>query len=233
MPEFIDKEFGTIRVRHNMRATSIKVRVGTNGQLVVSAPKLTPQFYIKRVVNQSRDELRRLLAASRPVTSVYADGQQVGKTHRLKVVCSNLSPTPRAQIVRDTIVVYLPDGYAADSDEVQALIRGKVVTALRSEARKILPARLAAWADSGKFSYNKVRFSHAAGRWGSCSSNGTISLNIALMKLPETLIDYVLIHELCHTVEMNHSDRFWSLVEQHDPLYKQHRKLIKQHTPAV
>lgn len=233
MAEFIDREFGTIRVRHNLRATSIKVRIGNDGKLVVSAPKLTPQFYIKRVVGQSRGELRKLLAVSTPAISIYIDGQLIGKTHTLKVVHSNLSSTPRAQIVRGNVVVYLPDGFSIESPDVQSLIRPKVIAALRVEARKLLPDRLAKWAQTGGFSYERVRFSHAAGRWGSCSSNGTISLNIALMKLPETLIDYVLVHELCHTIEMNHSGRFWALVERYDPLYKQHRKLIKQHTPAV
>jgi predicted metal-dependent hydrolase len=107
------------------------------------------------------------------------------------------------------------------------------VEALRAKAKRILPARLKELAERGGFSYEKVRFSHSSSRWGSCSSNGTVSLNIALMKLPAVLIDYVLIHELAHTRQMNHSAAFWQEVEKYDKNYKRHRKLLKMYSPNV
>ena len=74
---------------------------------------------------------------------------------------------------------------------------------------------------------------HANTRWGSCSSRGTISLNIGLMKVPEVLIDYVILHELAHLNHMDHSEAFWQEVSEHDPQYRLHRKRLKQFSPGV
>jgi len=81
--------------------------------------------------------------------------------------------------------------------------------------------------------YSGVRFANQKGRWGSCSTAGVISLNVALMKLPEALIDYVLVHELAHTKHMNHSADFWDLVEQYYPEYRLARKELRDYSPYL
>ena len=86
--------------------------------------------------------------------------------------------------------------------------------ALRKKAQSLLPARLASLAESHGFKYTNVKIRKNKTRWGSCSSKGTINLSIYLMLLPDHLIEYVLLHELCHTVQMNHSPAFWALLNQ-------------------
>ncbi len=104
---------------------------------------------------------------------------------------------------------------------------------LAKKAREYLPYRLEFWATKYGYKYSGVRLSHANTRWGSRSSSGTISLNIGLLKAPEPLRDYVIIHELAHINHMDHSDAFWREVGAHDPNYKRHRAQLKQFSPGV
>jgi len=86
--------------------------------------------------------------------------------------------------------------------------------ALRKKALSVLPAQLARLASMHNFVYLSVKIRKSRTRWGSCSSKKTISLSLYLMILPEHLIEYVLLHELCHTVHMNHSAAFWNLLNK-------------------
>lgn len=104
---------------------------------------------------------------------------------------------------------------------------------LMKKAREYLPYRLEYFAKLYGYNYEKCRLSHANTRWGSCSSNRTISLNIGLMKVPEVLRDYVILHELAHLNHMDHSKEFWAEVETHDPNYKIHEKKLKFFSPGL
>ena len=229
MPIIHDDEFGTITVRKTPRATQVRIRVAPNGSLRASMPIYAPLFLLKRLLKSSRLELRDMIQKARPQQR-YEDGQKVGKSHTLIV-----QTAPKLSVRREgqRIVVGIPTGLSLQDTAVDKEVRQAVIAALRIEAKSYLPKRLAYIAQSKGFAYNKVRFSHAGSRWGSCSSQGTISLNIALMKLPFELIDYVLIHELAHTHHMNHSSAFWALVSAGDPDYKRHRALLKAEDPSI
>jgi len=185
---------------------------------------------VKRLLKTSRPQLRALLEQQQ--TDTFEHGMQIGKSHTLIVRETTLS-RPTAQRHELQIIVSLPAGMPLSHPTASRMTRDAVIEALRIEAKAHLPKRLRYLAEKHEHSYEKVRFSHASGRWGSCSSNGTISLNIALMKLPFELIDYVLIHELCHTQQMNHSSDFWNLVAAADPDYKAHRNTLRKHTPSI
>lgn len=231
MATITDEEFGTITVRRSSRATSVKLRVAPDGTLHASLPVYAPLFMLKRLVKTSRTQLRDMLKQQLP-NYQFENGMQIGKSHTLVVM-----PTaaPAATVVRQKqqIIVSLPHGATLHDTLVTQQIRTIMLTALRIEAKSYLPKRLAFLAQQLECTYEKVRFSHASGRWGSCSTSGTISLNIALMKLPHELIDYVLVHELSHTKQMNHSTDFWDTVALGDPNYKAHRKALKLHTPSI
>jgi len=104
---------------------------------------------------------------------------------------------------------------------------------LQKKAKEYLPYRLEYFAKLYGYKYDNVKLSHANTRWGSCSGKKTISLNIGLMKLPEPLRDYVIIHELAHLNHMDHSKAFWAEVASHDKNYKNHDKKLKMFNPGV
>lgn len=98
---------------------------------------------------------------------------------------------------------------------------------LSRRARAELPQRLEALARDHGFEYENISIRQQRTRWGSCSRHRTISLNARLLLLPATACDYVLLHELCHTSYMDHSERFWALLESCDPDYRTHKKLVR------
>jgi predicted metal-dependent hydrolase len=231
LPTITDEEFGTITLRRSAAASHVRIRVGPDGRLRASLPLYAPAFLVKRLIKTSREQLRAMLAEQHDDV-VFEHGMQIGKSHTLIVRPSSMK-TPAAKRHGQQIIVSLPESKSLQHPSVERAVRDAVIDALRVEAKSYLPKRLAYLASAGSFFYDKVRFSHASGRWGSCSSSGTISLNIALMKLPFELIDYVLVHELSHTIEMNHSKAFWKLVESADPRYKAHRLALKKESPSI
>ena len=84
---------------------------------------------------------------------------------------------------------------------------------MKKSAGEFLPPLLKFWAEKFGLTYRKVRITGAKSRWGSCTSRGTISLSCYLMLLPVNLMDYVILHELAHTKEMNHGPEFWKLLD--------------------
>ena len=104
---------------------------------------------------------------------------------------------------------------------------------LKYKAKAVLPKRLAYLAEQHGFHFNKVSIRGQKTRWGSCSSQKNINLNYKLLFLDKPLTDYVLIHELCHTIEMNHSSRFWALVADCDANYKAHDQQVNEATKTI
>lgn len=98
----------------------------------------------------------------------------------------------------------------------------------KRELKKIIIPRLAELNKAYGFSYKLVSVRNQKTRWGSCSKSGTLSFNYKLLFVPEAVRDYVLVHELCHIQEMNHSKKFWSLVAQVLPNYRALRTELKR-----
>jgi predicted metal-dependent hydrolase len=104
---------------------------------------------------------------------------------------------------------------------------------IRAKAKAFLPTRVKFLAQQYGFKPAKVSCRNQKTRWGSCSPTGNISLNIALVLLPPPLIDYVILHELTHLKEMNHSPAFWQRLSETCPNYKKLRRDLKNYSPYL
>ena len=105
--------------------------------------------------------------------------------------------------------------------------------ALAEQAMKDLPARCGRFAPLVGVRYGRITIRNQKTRWGSCSAKGNLNFNCLLMLAPPEVRDYVVVHELCHRKEMNHSDRFWAEVQRILPDYKERRKWLKEHGNAL
>lgn len=107
------------------------------------------------------------------------------------------------------------------------------VRALAQQALQVIPGRVAYFAPLVGVSYGRITIRNQRSRWGSCSSQGNLNFNCLLMLAPPDVLDYVVVHELCHRKEMNHSSRFWAEVARILPGYKAQTAWLKNHGRAL
>lgn len=105
--------------------------------------------------------------------------------------------------------------------------------ALIQQARKHIPGRAAYFAPKVGVTYNRITIRSQRSRWGSCSNKGNLNLNCLLMLTPPEVLDYMVVHELCHRKALNHSPRFWAEVARILPDYKLHQKWLKEEGAAL
>ena len=104
---------------------------------------------------------------------------------------------------------------------------------LAERACRVFPEKVAYYAKKLGVTYGMITIRNQKTRWGSCSAKGNLNFNCLLMLTPEEVVDYVVVHELCHRIEMNHSKRFWNLVERILPDYRQSRMWLKKHGEEI
>lgn len=117
--------------------------------------------------------------------------------------------------------------YRAQETEVNTKFTQEEIRQMADMAASVIPPKAERYAQMLGVNYGRITIRSQRTRWGSCSSKGNLNFNCLLTQVPEHVMDYVVVHELCHLIEMNHSKRFWNLVEQIMPDYKACRKWLK------
>lgn len=130
----------------------------------------------------------------------------------------------RSWIEKNTAKVKERNEKAADIERLDM----DEIHALADKALKVIPERVRYYAPIMGVKYGKITIRNQKTKWGSCSEKGNLNFNCLLMLMPDEIVDYVVVHELAHLKELNHSAAFWSIVESVLPDYKQREAWIKE-----
>lgn len=205
-----DRDFGKIYISVRRQARNITMRVKEDGLHVTTSPYHSVLSLLK-AIEPFRQRLLTSRETIRPVP--------FGWGFTIETDCFRLRLEPSSlknftiRMKEETVVIACPANTDFTTERVQVLVKNAVMRALRKKAAEYLPPLVRYWSEQVGLPCGKVSISKARTRWGSCSSKKDISLSCYLMLVPAHLMDYVILHELAHTREMNHGPRFWALLD--------------------
>lgn len=218
---------GDVLIVKRRKSKSIRLSIAPSGRIRVSQPYWAPYVTGVSFVKRKSAWIKSQIELQQPI--LLEDKMRIGKLHRLYLTNS---PNTRNVKISDTeIIVPYRTGASKAMIQEKALIACE--KSLKIEAKNILPQRLETLANEHSLPYADVNVRKLTARWGSCSSQGVITLNYYLVQLPWYLIDYVLIHELTHTKHLHHGNDFWQAFLKIEPNARKYQKEIRQHKPRV
>ena len=209
------------------RRKTLALIVRGDGSLIVRAPMRTPKYRIEEFVTEhypwiekKRAELQSLGVAS---SKQYIPGETfmfLGQSFPLEI----------AKNQAESLVL---NGSFRLSESVSRQAKSVFEHWYRQQARKIISERVNIYANGYGFQYQGIKITSAQTRWGSCSINGSLNFSWRLILAPLKQVDYVIVHELVHTIHHNHSERFWKKVEDLMPDYRERQKWLRKHGPHL
>ncbi|MDR0545131.1 MAG: M48 family metallopeptidase [Odoribacteraceae bacterium] len=225
--EFIVPGAGVVKARRGVHIRRLSIRVAAGRGAWVNVPRGESDRAVEEFLLSRREWVEQARArAAECLPGLGFHDEARSREHALRVLPA---PVDRPVVRREgrEVRLFIPEG--EERGRVAAFAEGVLVAIYKEESRAYLPGRVDELARRFGFSRGRLSFRDNLSNWGSCSSRNNISLNVRLMKLPDELIDYVILHELCHTVEKNHSPRFWSLVREVCPGYVGLRERLKRY----
>lgn len=226
---------GEIRVLRSANIKYLRIRMAPGRGIWVSVP----HGVSRRQTEKFLEENREWIIQNRKNMEIYEEDTGVGlkigaeiktKFHVLRIEHTD-ALKPAYRIEQQTIILSIPR--QVEFKRIEALAKQFLLDIYKMECKQYLPGRVKFWAEKYGFRYGRLSFRDNVSNWGSCSFENNISLNIKLMKLPDEIIDYVILHELCHTVEKNHSAAFWRLVGKVCPDYARLRGRLRKYNTRV
>ena len=208
---------GTVSMKRVRRARRIGIRVQPFSGVEVTIPWHASYASALEIIDRYREWILRQLSVmheqERRYVAAVNTGRPVTRMHTLEAHPADTADV-YVRVGRGVISVRYPRMLNLESPVVLRALHEGVVSALRVEARRILPDRVRMLAARHGFQFGRLTLKNLCSRWGSCSVTNNVNLNIKLLLLPDELIDFVILHELAHTRVKNHGPRFWALMEK-------------------
>jgi predicted metal-dependent hydrolase len=201
---------------HSHRAKRLNITIKPFVGVRVSVPR-SVSFKKASALTENRiswikTHLSKMQKEEGLLTVFHLDTKFQTRSHYLEMKFSDTEALKT--LVRDNkIDVSIPHSHNIEDSKVQNAIRQAIELAWRKEAKIHLPGKVKLLAAAHKFEYKNVAIKNSKTRWGSCSFDNNINLSLHLMRLPDHLVDYVILHELVHTRVKNHSKDFWQLLD--------------------
>lgn len=210
------------------------------GVVFVRAPRYVAQAQIAAMVKAKSAWLKRKIAEQQDVlnsqNSLFCQDAEIWIRGELKVL--DISYQPKPQIINQqhqlTLILskqHLP--FAQDTEKTALKVKQKLEYWLKQQALQYIPERLEQLSVKTQLSFKSVKIRQYKSRWGSCNNRGELSFNYLLMMAPDWVVDYVIVHELCHLQYLNHSTAFWQLVARFDPNYLAAKLWLKKNQPLL
>ena len=196
---------------------TLSLQINNNAELVVRAPNRLPVKKIEQFIGEKSlwiEKKSNTISLTNTKKPTYNNGEKflyLGNSYPL-----NVNTNHQQGLDFNGEVFKLNTGGKAE-----------FLKWYKSAFKKIALPRLKYYANTYQFKYNQVRLKTQKTLWGSCSATNNINLNYLLIRAPMSIIDYVIVHELCHTIHKNHSKDFWQLVESVLPAYKASKTWLK------
>jgi len=207
---------GTICLRRSSRTRMIRLKVDHKEGVVVVFPYHIPEKYAIDFAGRKKSWIKKSLQQQAELKNRYTifreDTEFRTRNHTLTIQ-KHSRATIKSVVNKHNILIWYPEFAHVEDERIQKVIRRAIEETWRIEAKQYLPIRTKELALKFGFRYNRVFVKKISTRWGSCSSRNNINLNIQLMRLPDKLIDYVILHELVHTDQKHHQAGFWNLLE--------------------
>lgn len=231
-----DAEIGTLEVTHKKGLKNFNIRLRPFQNVQITAPFNTKKSQVLTLIANKKNWIikKQLLNKRIENTKTNFDIHQEISTfqHKIIIVRGNgakLRITGKAPLFN----IEVPDFVDTQTSLFQDNVRELITFILKQEAKQHIPDRLKTLAKQHGFKYAKLTLRNNKTNWGSCSGQGNISLNIQLMRLPEPHIDYVILHELCHTVHHNHGPKFKELLYNIMPEAPKIEKQMKNYRTQI
>jgi predicted metal-dependent hydrolase len=208
---------GEVLLRKSWDTRRMRLRVDQKKGVTLTLPFLLSEKDAQQFLQEQKTWIQSSLLRqlkSRNQYTVFTEATEFKTRMHTLFLSRHAKNTIKSVVSGDRILVWFPEHAQAEHPKVQQVIRKAIIEAWRIEAKKYLPRRVDELATHFNISYNKLSVKNAKTRWGSCSASNNINLNLQLMRLPDRLIDYIILHELTHTIHKNHQKSYWKALEQ-------------------